>query len=137
MDKNHSTLDPSNFIADKGKVIDDSERIKLHIQRQARKLILQVGNFFNLSGCLVCSLQQDNKNKFQTITKQFRAQLLTYAKTHLNAIIRFEAQTKLAEYKNIADTAIFINHKQKAKKGELPFTVTRLFTCVCGGEGEI
>ena len=67
MDKNHSTLDPSNFIAEKGKAIDDSERIKLHIQRQARKLILQVGNFFNLSGCLVCSLQQDNKNKFQTI----------------------------------------------------------------------
>ncbi len=57
------------------------------------------------------------------VKKQFRAQLLTYAKTHPNAIIRFEAQTKLAEYKNIADTAIFINHKQKAKKGELPFTL--------------
>jgi hypothetical protein len=57
------------------------------------------------------------------VKKQFRAQLLTYAKTHPNAITRFEAQTKLAEYKNIADTAIFINHKQKAKKGELPFTL--------------
>jgi hypothetical protein len=57
------------------------------------------------------------------VKKQFRAQLLNYAKNHPNAIIRFEAQTKLAEYKNIADTAIFINHKQKAKKGELPFTL--------------